>query len=220
MLSQQIFTIIIHIQRQNHYFTFKSLQGIMYNKGMQLGLDQGMQNEDICRKMYITYPTYAFEGDYELEFEITNEISLEFDLPITAIQIAGSAKTGYSYYQSRGFVKGESDLDVAIIDPFLFQAYCEIVMHETKGLKDLTKFRRTEENNNYKSYIKYIANGYFRPDLMPACEPRKQWFNYFNKLSQKYVAHFSDINAGIYFSQTFFEYKQSENIEIFKGNKL
>lgn len=192
----------------------------MYNRGIRSGVDQGLSNEEICRKIYLTYPTYAFEGDFEMEFELLNRISYEFNLPITAVQIAGSAKTGYSYFKSTEFVKGSSDLDIAIIDPYLFQAYCEIVMQETRGLKDLSRFKRTADTDNYKAYIKYIANGYFRPDLMPACEPRKEWFNFFNKLSQNYVNYFSDINAGIYFSELFFEYKQSENIDIFKRGRL
>ncbi len=192
----------------------------MYNEGIKLGISDGFASEDICRKIYITYPTYAFNGNQDLEFEILDQISNYFSLPITAIQIAGSAKTGYSYYKSKKFIKGKSDLDVAIIDAFLFQAYCETVMTETKGLKDLSRFKKTEDEDSYRSYIHYLSIGYFRPDLMPACEPRKHWFNFFNKLSQNYVDYFSDINAGIYFSQVFFEYKQSDNIDFFKRSNL
>ena len=107
-------------------------------------------------------------------------------------------------------------MDVAIVDPLLFQRYCETVLKVTVGFSDLTKF----SDGNSKQYSKYIAKGIFRPDLMPASDARRDWFNFFNKLSANYNDLFSDINAGIYFNQTFFEYKQSENIEIIRRSKL
>jgi hypothetical protein len=192
----------------------------MYNRGIKKGIEQGLKNEVISRKIYLVYPTYAFLGDYDFEFELLSSISNEFKVPITSIQVVGSSKTGYSYFKNTPHKIGESDLDIAIIDPILFQKYCEIVMRETNGFQDLTKFNRSEESNDFFSYKEYLSKGIFRPDFMPACDAKRKWFNYFNKLSLNYNSIFSDINAGIYFSQVFFEYKQSQNIDFFKRKEL
>jgi hypothetical protein len=192
---------------------------MLYKSGIQKGIELGHRSEVISRKIYITYPTFAFEGDYDLEFDLLNSVSTEFKIPISSIQIAGSSKTGYSYVKSKEFVKGTSDLDVAIVDPWLFQKYCEIVMRETAGFKDLSKFERTSELNKYDIYSSSLSKGFFRPDCMPVCEAKKKWFNFFNKLSQKYLSYFENINAGIYFSQVFFEYKQATNIDIIRKGK-
>lgn len=192
----------------------------IYENAIRLGIKKGLGNELIGRKIFITYPTFAFTEMLEAEFDILNSISDYFQIPITSIQVVGSSKTGYSYHKSTIFVKGTSDLDIAIIDPGLYQKYCEIVAQVTKGFADLSKFKRTSDVNNYLSYCKYLAKGIFRPDLMPTCEAKKNWFNFFNKLSNNYVDDFSDINAGIYFSQKFFEQKQAETIDFIRRNSL
>lgn len=188
----------------------------MFKEGINSGLEAGYSVDVISRKIYTTYPTYAFNGDYDIQFEILNAIATEFNVPITAIQVAGSSKTGINFLKDSSFTKGSSDLDIAIVDSLLFQKYCEIVLKETYGFRDLSNFSRGDAS----SYSKYIAKGFFRPDFMPTCEAKKEWKNFFNKLSVKYIDLFSDINAGIYFSQTFFELKQSSNIDAYKRLSL
>ena len=185
----------------------------MYNKGIENGLKKGLRNEVIARKIYLSFPTHVFIGQEEIEFEIKSSICSQFKLPISSIQFAGSAKPGFSYFKNRKFVPGESDLDVAIIDQGMFIKYNEIVLRETKGFKDFSSFERNENgSSNYNSYQQYITKGIFRPDLMPKCTAKNEWFIFFNKLSGKYFELFKDINAGIYLSEKFFEFKQADNI--------
>ena len=189
----------------------------MYNRGIQVGIDKDVRNDVIARKVYLSFPTNIFVGKEELEFELINSISNFFKIPYTSIQVAGSSKTGFSYFKNKEFVLGESDLDIAIVDTNLFVEYCEIVLRETDGFRDLSSFSRTKDSySNFDSYKTYITKGFFRPDLMPNCDARKKWFNFFNRLSEKYFELFSDINAGIYMSQKFFEFKQAENVDFFK----
>ncbi|MDB5123840.1 MAG: hypothetical protein JWP94_1969 [Mucilaginibacter sp.] len=188
----------------------------MFKEGINSGLQAGYSVDLISRKIYTVYPTFAFDGDYDIQFEIFNLICSEFDVPITAIQVCGSAKTGFNFNKNTEYKRGSSDLDIAIVDSLLFQKYCEIVLKETYGFRDLSNF--TE--GNARSYYKYIAKGFFRPDFMPTCIAKREWQNFFNKLSVKYIDMFSNINAGIYFSQTFFELKQASNIDLFKTDTL
>jgi len=190
----------------------------LYNKGIDIGLDKNSRNEVIARKIYLSFPTQVFIGKEELEFELISSICNQFKIPFCSVQVAGSAKSGYSYYKKKEFKLGESDLDIAIVDENLFIQYCEIILRETKGFKDLSKFGRTKDGvDKFDLYKQYITRGIFRPDLMPLCDANKKWFNFFNKLSEKYFDLFSDINAGIYLSQKFFEYKQADNIDFYKN---
>ncbi|WP_162628282.1 hypothetical protein [Arcticibacterium luteifluviistationis] len=180
-------------------------------------MDQKLRNEMIARKIYLSFPTNVFIGKEELEFDIMNSIANNFEVPITSVQVAGSSKTGYSYYKKQEFKPGESDLDVSIISKELFVSYCEIVLMETKGFKDLSSFERTRDGDSkFKSYRSYINKGIFRPDLMPSCKAKRMWFNFFNKLSEKHFELFKSINAGIYLSPKFFEFKQADSIDFFK----
>lgn len=189
----------------------------MYEEGIELGIEKKHRNEVIARKIYLSFPTNVFVGKEELQFEITNSIANQFKIPLSAIQIVGSAKTGYSYYKNQEFKPGESDLDVSIISKELFTNYSEKVLIETKGFKDLSSFgRNIDGKSDFSSYRTYINKGIFRPDLMPACDAKRKWFNFFNKLSGKHFDLFDSINAGIYLSQKFFEYKQADNIDFYK----
>lgn len=192
----------------------------MYNEGIQKGIEKGYRNEIISRKIYISFPTNAFIENPEDEFEINNAIASFFKIPIYSVHVAGSGKTGYSYYKTREFIKGESDLDIAVIDPALFQRYTEKVFRKTNGLLNQSEFGRTREGvSHYKIYRSSILKGIFRPDAMPTMPERKEWFKFFNKLSKQYIHLFKDINCGIYFSQVYFEFKQSNNVDFYKDLK-
>ena len=175
-----------------------------------------LEPREIVRQLYIAFPTFAFQTDRELEFKILNEISKFFGIPYHAIHVVGSAKTGKSYYKGTDFKKGESDLDIAIISPDLYLKYMEIVFVNTNGYKDLKGFynklgrSNKEQLNTFKNNL---SKGVFRPDLMPDCEEKTEWWEFFNELSNEYFRYFKNINAGIYISQSFFEFKQIEGLE-------
>lgn len=48
---------------------------------------------------------------------------------------------------------------------------------------------------------------------MPTGKKRLNWLKFFGQLSSKNKDLFKSINAGIYLSQTFFEFKQTSNIK-------
>ncbi|MBG9447291.1 hypothetical protein [Cytobacillus firmus] len=170
--------------------------------------------EDIVRKIFICYPTKAFQGREEIGFQIFDDISRFFNIPYNSVQVVGSAKTGKSYFKFTEFIEGESDLDIAIISPELYLEYMELSYKITKGYTDQSKFgfNRQQKSNVYE-FKKCISNGIFRPDLMPNCPEKSKWWAFFNKLSNKHNAIFKNINAGIYATQYFFEFKQIEGLK-------
>jgi hypothetical protein len=187
---------------------------------IEKGLTSKKSPNEIARKVYLSYPTHALIGYEDKQYEIVNEISCHFSIPIMSIQVAGSAKTGYSFHQKTNFCPKESDLDIAIINSSLYQKYAEIVFRLTEGYSDMSKFDRNKKGiSKANEYISNITKGMFRPDLMPSCPERNQWFSFFYELSRKHDDLFKSINAGIYMSQIFFEYKQKNTITNYKMEK-
>ncbi|NHB60597.1 hypothetical protein C5472_05415 [Photorhabdus sp. RW14-46] len=189
-----------------------------YMRGIDVGIDNNIPHHEIVRKIYLCYPTHVFHSNEELQYEIFNQISSKFCIPFSSIHVVGSAKIGQSIYKSSMFSPGDSDLDIAIISNELFIRYSEIVFYKTKGFQDIRDFPQDRENNRSKfaQYKNCISKGIFRPDLMPYCPEKEDWFSFFNKLSQNYRCLFKSINAGIYQSQCFFEIKQSDIIEKYR----
>jgi hypothetical protein len=134
-----------------------------------------------------------------------------------SVQVAGSAKLGKSFHKNTDFKKGESDLDIAVIDADLFIRFIEVVSKVSKGYSDRSKFPLKNGTSRFDEYISYISKGIFRPDLMPSCGERADWNKFFGKLSGDNTDLFKNINAGIYASQYFFESKQRSCIATYKS---
>lgn len=176
------------------------------------GLQANLPHNEIVRKVYLSYPTSVLVGNEERQYKIFNEISEYFNVPIMNIQVVGSSKTGYSFHKKTPFNPVTSDLDIAIIDQNLFQNYTEWVFKSTSGFTDRTGFTSYDGKSNYSQYTNCVAKGIFRPDLMPTGKKRLNWLKFFGQLSSQNKDLFKSINAGIYLSQTFFEFKQTSNI--------
>lgn len=188
-------------------------------ESINLDLNNKKPIKEIIRKVYLTYPTMALIGNEEIQYEILNEISCFFNVPIMNIQVAGSAKIGHSLHKGREFIEGESDLDIAIIDQRLFMDYMQKIFEITKGYSDRSKFPFREGVSTDGEYLAYLTKGIFRADLMPTCEARKMWNKFFGQLSKRHGKLFKSINAGIYLSQIFFENKQRSAINKYKLNR-
>lgn len=191
-----------------------------HDNAIQIGLKNGSPHNEIARKIYLGYPTCAFIGNEEREFEILNKIANYFNVSYNTIQVVGSAKLGFSCHKDNVFNSKTSDLDIAIIDKDLFLKYVEIGYDITRGYRDLTKFPTNNKDQLlHQEYFNYIAKGIFRPDLMPYGEKKAEWRSFFTKLSTKNSDLFKSINAGIYSTAYFFEYKQKSSISSFKSRR-
>ncbi|WP_296294104.1 hypothetical protein [Rheinheimera sp.] len=188
-------------------------------ESIEAGLKAKKPYNEIVRKVYLAYPTKALIGDEERQYQILNDISCFAGVPIMSIQVAGSAKTGRSFHKQKDFEPGSSDLDIAIIDPGLFQRYMEKIFEITKGYSDKSSFPLKDGKSTFEEYIAYLTKGIFRADLMPTCEDRKAWNQFFGQLSRKHGDLFKSVNAAIYMSQLFFESKQRSVIKNYVETK-
>ena len=190
-----------------------------YIESIDKGLSERKSHSEIARKIFLTFPTKVLVGDEERQFDILNEISSYFNIPITNVQVVGSAKTGQSFHKENTFTPKESDLDIAIVDTSLFLSYTEWVFKKTKGFSDKTSFPIRDGRSTFNQYSTYVSKGIFRPDLMPSGNKRANWNKFFGQISSKHKDLFKSINAGIYLSQTFFELKQEKTIKDYISQK-
>ena len=86
----------------------------------------------------------------------------------------------------------------------------------TKDYSDLTGFQRKEGISVYSQFVENFGRGFFRPDLMPNCTFKSDWFKFFQDLTRRYQNNFKSVNASVYSSLHFFQMKQKNNIEIVK----
>lgn len=169
---------------------------------------RGDSSERVAMRMLVLSPTHAFKGCEDLGFEIIEEVADFFDVSVRSVHACGSAKLGFSPVKGTDFVAGHSDLDLAIIDHDCFNSYVGAVIAATRQYRDRTGFNRAS-GNTYRSFVDYLAKGMFRPDLMPYCEKRRVWMDFFGRLSIKNQSSFSSISAAIYLSDQAFRLKQS-----------
>ncbi len=186
-------------------------------------LNRGYSHTDTVRHIIGYNRSAVLKGHDRVEFEICNQVAKYADVPFRALYVVGSAQTGYSYYKQSDFKPKVSDMDLAIIDSNLFRLYCETVFLETQGYTDLTKFPIKYDGKIKRSVDKYfgkqLRKGQFRPDLMPYCKKRSEWFDFFDGLSRDHSDIFGNINCCIYFSEQFFEGKHKSIVEKFLEDK-
>jgi hypothetical protein len=174
-----------------------------------------------ARKIYLSYVTEALKDDPEAEFSIRDSISKFFGTGIHCVQIAGSAKTGFSFHQNREFIEGESDLDIAIISSDLYVYYSELISYETKEYTDLGGFGRTKSKIGHDVIMKdnMARYGMILMKLLPRCNERVRISNFFDKLSKDHSRKFREVNAAIYASAYFFEIKQKVSLLLSSRNE-
>lgn len=173
-------------------------------------LQKNIGCSEIARKIYLSYPTAVFQDNLDDEFKIKNEISLFFKTPFRNIHVVGSAKTGESFFKGTKFDSTNSDLDIAIIDPQMFNYYMEHVFIFTDNYRNFTGFSSNDTKNSYEVYL---SRGIFHPKFMPRCPEKIRINSFFNQLSNTYSNSFKNITMVLYASEFFFESKQAKTIK-------
>jgi hypothetical protein len=95
----------------------------------------------ISRSLFLYDFNQTFSGDPDRGFSILNQVSENFHIPFSEIQVCGLSQVGYSYFSSRDFTPQLSDLDIALVSPRLFQQFSEWTFWTTRRYTDLTGFQ-------------------------------------------------------------------------------
>lgn len=141
--------------------------------------------------------------------QLRDAVAKKFGIDPLHIYMVGSAKLGFSIKPKRryGEFNDESDIDLAIISPELFQKVWQTAYLYTKtGVFWHSK----------AAFFSYLSEGWIRPDKFPRTEFDPffgEWWEFFLGLSQS--REFSDypIRAGIYQSRFFLEEYQKICVE-------
>ncbi len=185
---------------------------------LKKGLAAGEDQNDLARKLFLSYQTAVFSNDEDLEYCIKNAIQRHLKIPFLSIQVVGSSKTGFSFFNRTMFTEGKSDLDISIISLNLFNHFFETVHRKTSAFSDLSVFPYYKGQRTDKQFLKNLQKGFINPFFMPDCTDKSEWLDFFRHLSNDHFKKFKTINGGIYSSEYFFECKQVECIEEFEGN--
>jgi len=190
-----------------------------YKKNLADNRSKNTNSGEMARKLFLSYPTCAFVDDHEVEFAIRDRVRKLYQIPLSAVQVIGSAKTGFSLVKNTQFKKGASDLDLAIIDHTMFTKIWEEAHEMSKGF-EATRFndlRRDDgqivQGSGRKRFLQYLHRGIIAPDFLPQGEPRRRIIADFARVTQSYQDCFSKISAFFYSSEYFFQVKQKEAID-------
>jgi hypothetical protein len=188
------------------------------------GIKQGLLNnkpEYFLRKNIIFGDSYWLES--ALYYELKEEIATNFNVHPSCVFMVGSGKLGFSLSEKnvidrktkliketkprfRAFSE-ESDLDIAIVSPSLFNNYWRQVFQYSQNKPYWPK---------EKSFKKNMFEGWMRPDQLPPSvgkfQIQKNWFEYFSELTASGKYGDFNIAAGLYNDWEFLENYQLKSI--------
>lgn len=141
---------------------------------------------DFCRKWVLHGTPCVFLGRESEFYEFRKRIAEELGVSFHEVFITGSAKLGFSPHKRTEF-SYESDVDVAIVSPTLFD---KVMKHIYRFQVDLRRNRRAIDERElamYHDFLEYAAIGWIRPDKLPLAfkvkELKDGWFDFFASLS-------------------------------------
>lgn len=175
-------------------------------------------SREMARKLYLSYPTSVLIDDPETEYVIRNRFASLYTVPLAAVQIIGSAKTGFSLVKNSEFIPMTSDLDVAIIDAGLFQRFWEEAYETSRGF-EANRFQDPQKDGQVvvgagqRRFLTYLQRGIIAPAYLPPGNLRQKLIADSERISASYRKHFAKISAFFYASELFFQSKQEDAIE-------
>lgn len=175
---------------------------------------------DFARKYIIHGTPYVFEEREDDFFEFRNRIGKHFMIDYYQIYIVGSAKLGFSYLKGTDF-SYESDIDVAIISEELYDRYLKFIRKFQYDLERSKERLVEQEYKNYIKFLKYMAKGWMRPDLLPSSieglNIKNEWFDFFKGISydKSEVGNYK-VSAGVYKNYSYLEYYDINSLKEYK----
>lgn len=157
---------------------------------------------DYCRKYVLHGVPYVFEGNDEKFYEFRKRIAKNFQIPYHEIYVTGSGKLGFSPFKNKQFDL-DSDIDVAIISPFLFEKIMKSISSYQMSFRANRRTVRERELLMYHDFLEYVALGWIRPDKLPTSFQmnafKNNWFDFFNSISygRSEVGDYK-VNAGVF----------------------
>jgi len=143
-----------------------------------------ISDEELVNK-YISFGTpYIFQDDETQYHSLKQTLAAHYGVFNNDVIMIGSAKLGFSIAPMKLWKPfcEESDIDIVIISPTLFDAFWKDLFN----FKISLKVRTTEEEERFQLFLGYFFRGWLRPDLFPFEFERKWgWFDFLRSISQE-----------------------------------
>lgn len=179
----------------------------------------GATSADVASYIYRDKRIYPGGADPEVVASICQRIARELQVPLEDVWITGSSKIGFSLLHGGGFARGDSDLDVAIVNSELAKSFLESASAVTRGFKDVTPFpallalgSRTAFQAKQR-FSEQTRIGAINPAYMPACEARGAIEALTRELSEEFSSEFVEVSIMIYAAQGAFLQSQARKVE-------
>ena len=132
---------------------------------------------------------------------VREAIAIKFELHVNRVIVVGSAKLGYSVSPRKGLkpFDDQSDVDVAIVSPALFERYWLEMYRAQRSMVDWPELGDAR---------KYLFRGWIRPDKLPLQQVRNDWFDFFASLQSAEGCSPYPVRGGLYYNDEFLEYYQ------------
>ncbi|MBR0584966.1 hypothetical protein HF326_18105 [Bacillus altitudinis MN12] len=177
--------------------------------------------EDYLKRLYFIYPT--LHVNHEELGDIINEAQKRFNTSFHRIKVIGSKHQGFSFMDKNGdgeikYVQDDSDIDLAIIDSYLFNKLSTNTLIETNNFQDKTKFKpdkfmgKKNVLNYFSYYRKNLISGFIRPDSLGCYRDRKLFKDFSEDMKSEYDIK---ISAAVYLNEISFIMRLDKQIRQF-----
>ncbi len=152
---------------------------------------------------------FVFQGRENDYFAFKQRVCGQLNVHHTEVTIVGSGKLGFSPAKRTSFSL-DSDIDVAIVSTELWEKVFELGLKLEYRMRSFEISLHRHQMDGYVKYLRYIALGWVRPDLIPNVDPmeefKQSWFDLFRSLSfdRSEVGNYK-VSAGLYRSQNHLE---------------
>ncbi|WP_110692570.1 hypothetical protein [Salinicola halophyticus] len=173
------------------------------------------------RKILHGTPYLFYEREEEL-YNFKERICQKFTIHHTEILLVGSAKLGFSPIKKTHFSL-DSDVDIAIVSEELWEKVFQMGMELEYARKNAQITFHNEQLKKYHRFLKFMAIGWVRPDLIPQhlqmSSFKNDWFEFFNSISYgRSEAGDYKVNAGIFRNHMYLEKYSTNSVKYMQQN--
>ena len=162
----------------------------------------------LVQKYLIFGTPYIFKDDEEKYYVLKEIVSKSLSVSISCITVVGSCKLGFSLKPTKLWehISEESDIDIALINPELFDTFWK----EFYEINSKLQSRTEEQDKNYQSFLNYFFRGWLRIDLFPYEYAKKKTVSELTR--QLFSIYGRKASLGIFRNEFFFESYHKENL--------
>lgn len=170
-------------------------------------MDETIGSEQRARRLFIDKAPHALVNNERELLDIKSNIAQHFDCDYTRIFFCGSAQLGFSPRKDKNFSSTSSDLDVAIIDPDLFQKVWQDLLAFSRAFNEQNIFPKHTRVDAVREMI--AKRGLIHLHDMPLKGQFIKDKAFIQKISSRHTNLFKSINVSFYLNEYAFVWKQA-----------